>query len=117
MSPMNSQERLIGRVSSELQLKGIVEDSELQVNVTIEGAGPQGVKGDPPKHEWHSDSKSIRFENPDGSWGIPIYLGGVDSYLDLDNKPQIESVELKGNKTFKELGVSPIAHSEISRLL
>jgi hypothetical protein len=37
-------------------------------------AGPQGPKGDKPAHQW-SDT-SLRFENPDGSWGSYVDLRG-----------------------------------------
>lgn len=34
-------------------------------------------------------------------------------YDDLTNKPSINEVELVGNKTFEELGDSPLTNSEI----
>lgn len=36
--------------------------------------GEKGEKGDKPKHEWNGTS--LRFENPDGSWGQFINLQG-----------------------------------------
>ncbi len=36
--------------------------------------GPKGDKGDKPAHEW--DGTSVRFENPDGSWGDLVELQG-----------------------------------------
>lgn len=36
-----------------------------------------------------------------------------DNYLDLKNKPQIENIELKGNKTLKDLGMNEISNQEI----
>jgi hypothetical protein len=38
--------------------------------------GPQGPKGDKPAHEWQGTS--LRFENPDGSWGQFVNLKGQD---------------------------------------
>lgn len=38
--------------------------------------GIDGKKGDKPKHEW--DDTKLRFENPDGSWGVYIDLKGED---------------------------------------
>ena len=38
--------------------------------------GPQGPKGDKPAHEWQGTS--LRFENPDGSWGAYVNLKGQD---------------------------------------
>ncbi len=38
----------------------------------------QGVKGDEPAHEW--DGTRIRFQNPDGTWGAYVDLGGEQRY-------------------------------------
>jgi hypothetical protein len=38
--------------------------------------GPKGDKGDKPKHEWHGTS--LRFENPDNTWGPLVNLKGSD---------------------------------------
>ena len=38
--------------------------------------GEQGPKGDKPAHEWQGTS--LRFENPDGSWGQFVDLKGQD---------------------------------------
>lgn len=38
--------------------------------------GEQGPKGDKPAHEWQGTS--LRFENPDGSWGAYVNLKGQD---------------------------------------
>jgi len=38
--------------------------------------GEQGPKGDKPAHEWQGTS--LRFENPDGSWGQFVNLKGQD---------------------------------------
>lgn len=39
------------------------------------------------------------------------------NYEVLENKPRIQNVELTGNKTFEELGFTPIKHTDISDLL
>lgn len=36
--------------------------------------GKPGEQGRPPKHEWHGTK--LRFENPDGTWGKWVDLGG-----------------------------------------
>lgn len=42
---------------------------------------------------------------------------GTSNYLDLDNKPQINGVELDGNKKFDELGLMQLTNTEIENLL
>ena len=36
-----------------------------------------------------------------------VALPGTDDYEDLNNKPQVNSVELVGNKTLDDLGIQP----------
>ena len=43
--------------------------------------------------------------------------GGSSDYEDLSNKPSIESVTLMGNKTFSDLGLTPLTNEEIEALL
>lgn len=38
-------------------------------------------------------------------------------YEELLNKPKIESVELSGNKTFKQLGIETLSVQEIEKIL
>lgn len=42
---------------------------------------------------------------------------GTDDYNKLKNKPQIETVELEGNKTFEELGLVGMDADEILSIL
>ena len=35
----------------------------------------------------------------------------------IKNKPQLNSVTLKGNKTFEEIGINPISNIELLNLL
>jgi len=42
---------------------------------------------------------------------------GTDDYNKLKNKPQIETVELEGNKTFEELGLIAMDADEILNIL
>ena len=39
------------------------------------------------------------------------------NYNKLDNKPQIESVTLEGNKTFRQLGMAAAAVSDVEKIL
>lgn len=41
--------------------------------------------------------------------------GGTTDYIALDNKPQINSVELSGNKTSSQLGLADASHTHDSR--
>ena len=47
----------------------------------------------------------------------PRSVEGTKDYEKLKNKPQIESVELIGNKTFPELGISPIDADDLIEIL
>lgn len=48
---------------------------------------------------------------------VPRIVGGTGNYEKLKNKPQIESVELIGNKTFPELGISSIDADDLIEIL
>ena len=39
--------------------------------------------------------------------------GGTNNYNELINKPKIESVMLQGNKSFSDLGLESMEHSDI----
>ena len=43
--------------------------------------------------------------------------GGTSNYNDLDNKPRINNVELTGNKTAQELGISGNIQADWTSLL
>ena len=83
--------KLIGIISSEGELKGVIEDNSFNVIVQIAESGPRGPQGPP---------------------GPP----GTTNYNDLTNKPRIESVELIGNKTLDEIGIGTITENEIDLL-
>lgn len=42
---------------------------------------------------------------------------GTKDYEELENKPQIESVELIGNKTFEDLGLESLNNEDLMHLL
>ena len=46
-----------------------------------------------------------------------VKINSVKDYNKLENLPQIEGVELKGNKTFQELGLAELTNSELEQLL
>lgn len=48
---------------------------------------------------------------------IELSAGGTNDYNDLINKPQINGVELVGNKTPEDLDILPLTNAEIDELL
>ena len=46
-----------------------------------------------------------------------IEVNNTSDYNLLNNKPQIESVELQGNKTFNDLGLSSITNMRIEQII
>lgn len=90
---MIDEVKVIGQISDVgLQITTQITDESLAINTTITEAGPQGPPG------------------PPGS-------ADVVDYNIMFNKPQIELVELVGNKTFEELGITSINTTDIDNLL
>ena len=71
---------------------GKISDKGLRITTSILGAGPQG---------------------PQGPQGPP----GTTDYMALINLPSIESVSLLNDKTFEDLGITPISQEEIVNIL
>lgn len=46
-----------------------------------------------------------------------VQVTNTSNYDLLSNKPQIESVELSGNKTFNDLGLSKISNLKIEQII
>lgn len=46
-----------------------------------------------------------------------VQVTNTSDYNLLSNKPQIESVELQGNKTFNDLGLSNISNLRIEQII
>lgn len=42
---------------------------------------------------------------------------GIADYGELNNKPSINDVELSGDKSLEELGISPLSDSEIMEII
>lgn len=97
-----------------IQTKPLFELPSLEL-VTPGIRGEQGKTGAAPKHEW-IEQTSLRFANPDGTWGETIDIKNKN-YEFLENKPSIESVPLEGNKTFGDLGMESIPIAEITKML
>lgn len=62
------------------------------------------------------DGKISAVTNIDGNIAYSNN-GGTSDYNKLINKPQIETVELKGNKTFEELGLIGMEADDILSIL
>lgn len=64
---------------------------------------------------------SINTENENVEIGIEdsdrVPTGSVGDYNKLVNKPKIEGIELKDNKSFEDLGLSKISNIQIDELL
>lgn len=60
------------------------------------------------------------FRRLDGSKGVSAtavsFLDNL-SYLDLNDKPAIETVELVGDQTFSNLGLNALTNTEIENML
>jgi hypothetical protein len=82
--------KIIGRISdASLKIETTVSNNALVVETTILGAGLQGPPG-------------------------PM---GTTNYNLLENRPSIQSIELIGNRTFEDLGLSPMTPNEIENLI
>lgn len=46
-----------------------------------------------------------------------VQVTNTSNYDLLSNKPQIESVELQGNKTFNDLGLSSISNMRLEQII
>lgn len=82
-------------------LIGVIEDAELQIKVQLTETGPKGDPGEP---------------GPKGDPGEPGPMGTTNYNL-LENRPSIQSIELIGNRTFEELGLSAMTLNEIENLI
>ena len=75
-------------------------------NVTLSGNKTAAQLGLQPELVSGTNIKTINSQSIVGSGNITIEGGGTDDYADLDNKPQINSVALSGNKSASDLGLA-----------
>ena len=96
------------------ELIGVIEDNSFNVKVQIAESGPRGKEGKSAYETW------LDLGNEGTEEDFMAYLRDVDfgliNYEEIDKKPSIESVELIGNKTFEDLGISNINKVEISNI-
>lgn len=96
------------------ELIGVIEDNSFNVKVQIAESGPRGKEGKSAYETW------LDLGNEGTEEDFMAYLRDIDfgliNYEEIDKKPSIESVELIGNKTFEDLGISNINKVEISNI-
>lgn len=63
----------------------------------------------------------ILEKEPDIELEVNDYVGGLNigtnNYENLNNKPKVNGVELSGDRSFEELGVSPLSNLEIMDII
>ena len=106
--------KLTGIITSESKLEGNLGVRN-EINVGIIGTGPRGKVGKSAYETW------LDLGNEGTKQDFMAYLREADfgliNYEEIDKKPSIESVELIGDKTFEDLGISNINKVEINNLL
>lgn len=65
------------------------------------------------------DTKMVKVGDGETPWNQLPYIGGAGAidYETLPNKPRIEDIELRGNKTLQELGVDTLSVQDIEKIL
>lgn len=99
--------RLKGKLSGEASLKGNL-NSDTNVKITLSS----GARGASAYEVWLRQG-NVGTEND----FLESLKAQEANYEVLENKPRIQNVELTGNKTFEELGLTSIEHTNISNLL
>lgn len=95
----------------ETKITGLIDDNSPEVSVEIEE--------DPSKLHVEIEETSLQIQvgiQSSGPQGPPGPMGTTNYNL-LENRPSIQSIELIGNKTFEELGITPISQEEIVNIL
>lgn len=59
----------------------------------------------------------LTVDKLEGTLTVPSSIEMVKDYEKLTNKPSIETVELIGNKSFKDLGLEALSNSDLMELL
>jgi hypothetical protein len=86
------------------KLDGLSNYNDTKIKEEIESKQDELISG--------QNIKTINNQSILGSGNIIIESssGGSSNYEDLNNKPSINDIELKGNKTLEELGIQPIGN-------
>lgn len=113
---MNKIIEIVGLESTSLNIDTCVSDATLEIQTEMIATGPMGPRGEigPIGPQGNIGPKGDKGERgPEGPVG-PI---GTTDYIGLLNRPSIQSIELIGNRTFEELGITPISQEEIVNIL
>jgi hypothetical protein len=81
----------------------------LIINTTAPTTGNTIVAGYPLGQHWFDSTAGVEYiHKSDSVWETSLTgINGATGYTGLANKPQINSVELAGNKTSSDLGLQP----------
>lgn len=77
----------------------------------------QKISGTISKQDTLTGSISNRSSSLTGGVSNRGIVGGTKNYEELYNKPSIETVTLIGDKTFEELGLSPLDADDLLNIL
>lgn len=103
-----------------------------EINVDIIGTGARGKEGKSAYEIWldlgneGTEQEYLASLKGDDGYtpikGIDYFDGeqgpmGTTNYNLLENRPSIQSIELIGNRTFEELGLSAMTRNEIENLI
>ena len=118
---VNNLENLSGTISLTNGYNGSVQPSEeitgtlsstLDINGKLSNATLRGI---PVELRINNTMLQWKYLDED-DWRDLIDLQNIDYEL-LSNLPQIEGVELKGNKTFEDFGLTALSSAEIESVL
>ena len=89
--------KLIGVISSEGELEGVLENTSLEVNVTLAEAGPRGLQGEQGEQGPKGEPGEQGIQGPKGDKGTDGKDGytpqkGVDYYTDDDKAEMVSAV-------------------------
>lgn len=98
---VNNLENINGTLSSPKDIKGLLSNATL--------------RGIPVELQINNTMLQWKYLDED-EWRDLIDLQNIDYEL-LGNLPRIEGVELKGNKTFEDFGLTALSSAEIESVL
>ena len=106
-------ENISGTVAAEAELTGSVSPEQGVISGTV---SPQEAVSGTVSPQESLDGDISAGQSMTGHIYVPEALRVLADYEILENKPQIESVELVGDKSFEDLGLNGISNSEIENL-
>lgn len=100
--------KLKGTISNQTNISGKIGSNKSSVSVNMQS----GARGKSAYEIWLDEGN--KGDKEDFLESLKVV---TSEYNILENKPSIENIELIGNKTFEELGVTSIERHEIGNLL